>query len=159
MSRRTALSVPLLLAFPPSSGDSCIVPWYDHDPCDRCISCSYLIFLRSVLIGSGHLKLDRSLIMERSLSYEMLRWVRPTKLGCCYPSRSLPVCLNWFEGLELPIESFLAGWLVTKTCCVATRMSSSSVEYLFTRLNKSSIVVGGFLVRDSKKGVLGHILL
>ena len=38
-------------------------------------------------------------------------------------------------------------------------MSSSSIEYLSAHLNKSSIVVRGFLARDTKKGVLGQILL
>ena len=33
------------------------------------------------------------------------------------------------------------------------------IEYLFARLNKSSIVVDSFLTRDSKKGVLGHMFL
>lgn len=33
------------------------------------------------------------------------------------------------------------------------------MEYLFACLNKLSIVVGGFLAIDSKKGVLRQILL
>ncbi|RVW48951.1 hypothetical protein CK203_095635 [Vitis vinifera] len=39
------------------------------------------------------------------------------------------------------------------------RTSSSSIEYLFARLNKSSIVVGGFLASDSKNGVPGQMPL
>ena len=53
---------------------------------------------------------------------------------------------------------FLAGWLVTKTYWVVARTSSSSIEYLFAHLNRSSIDIGGFLVRDSKKSVPGQIL-
>ena len=48
---------------------------------------------------------------------------------------------------------------MTRTCCVAAWTSSSSMEYLFARLNKLSIVDGGFLVRDSNKGVPEQIFL
>ena len=87
-------------------------------------------------------------------------WGESDQLGLVVVVRpALCLCLNWFKGLEFPAESFLAGRLVTRTCCIAAWTSSSSMEYLFAHLNKSSIVVGGFLVRDSKKGVPGHILL
>ena len=54
--------------------------------------------------------------------------------------------------------SFLAHWPVTKICCVAARTLSSSIEYLFARLNRSSMVTGGFLARDSKNGVLEQMV-
>ena len=54
--------------------------------------------------------------------------------------------------------SFLAGWPITRICWVAVRTSSSSIEYLFARRNRSFIVVGGFFARDSKNGVPGHML-
>lgn len=64
----------------------------------------------------------------------------------------------WFEGLKFLVASLLAAWPTTRTCCVAARMSSFSMEYLFARWNRSSMVVGGFLARDSKKGVPRHML-
>ena len=42
------------------------------------------------------------------------------------------------------ISSFLVDWPATKICCVATRTSSSNIEYLFAHLNRSSMVTGGF---------------
>ena len=65
----------------------------------------------------------------------------------------------WLVGLEFLAESFLTFRLVTKTCWVAARTSSLSMEYLFVRLNKSFIVAGGFLVRNSKNDVPGQMLL
>ena len=97
--------------------------------------------------------------MERSLWYDMLRGVRPAWLGCCYPSHLFSACLSWFKGLELPTWLFLVGRLVTRTYCVVARTLSSSIKHLFACLNRSSIIAGGFLARDSKKGVLGHMLL
>ena len=96
--------------------------------------------------------------MGRSLSYELLRGVRLAWADCC-PSYHLPICLHWLASLELPTESFLAFRLVTKTCWVATRMLTLSIDYLFAHLNKSSIVARGFLTRDSKKGVPEQMLL
>ena len=43
--------------------------------------------------------------------------------------------------------------------CVVARTSSSSIEYLFASLNRSSIITGVFLTGDSNKGVLGQMLL
>ena len=97
--------------------------------------------------------------MGRSLSYEILRRVRSTWLGCCRSSRPFPACLSWFEGLELPTWSFQVGRLVTRTCCVVSQTPSSSMEYLFARLNRSSIVVDDFLARDLKNGVPGYMFL
>ena len=97
--------------------------------------------------------------MGRSLLYEMLRGVRPTWLGCCCLSHPLLACLSWFAGLEPPVESFLSGRLVTRTCWVIARTFSSSMEYLFARLNKLSIIAGGFLARDSKNDIPKQILL
>ena len=91
--------------------------------------------------------------------YEMLKGVRPTWLGYYWSSRPLLACLSWFEGLELPTRSFLVGRLVTRTCYVATRTSSLSMEYLFACLNRSSIVASGFLARNSKNGVPRQIFL
>ena len=79
--------------------------------------------------------------------------------GLHWLSRPLLVCLSWFEGLELLTWSFLVGWLVTRTYWVAVRMSSSSMEYLLARLNKSSIVASSFLARDSKNDIPGQMLL
>ena len=62
---------------------------------------------------------------------------------------------GWLGALKLLMASLLVVWPATRTCCVAARMSSSSMGYLLARRNKSSMVVGGFLARDSKKGVLG----
>ena len=42
------------------------------------------------------------------------------------------------------ISSFLADWPATKICCVAAWTSSSNIEYFFARLNRSSMVTGGF---------------
>ena len=66
--------------------------------------------------------------------------------------------LGWLGALKLLVASLLKAWPATKTCYVAARMSSSSMEYLLARRNKSSMDVGGFLARDSKKGVPGHML-
>ena len=66
--------------------------------------------------------------------------------------------LRWLGALKLLVASLLVAWPTTKTCCVAARTSSSSMEYLLARRNKSSMDVGGFLARDSKKGVPGHML-
>ena len=57
--------------------------------------------------------------------------------------------------LEFRVELFLASQLVTKTYWVVAWTLSSSMEYLLAHLNKSSIVVGGFLAKDSKKGIPG----
>ena len=64
---------------------------------------------------------------------------------------------GWLGVLKLLEASLLAAWPATRTCCVAAQMSSSSMEYLLARRNESSMVVGGFLASDSKKGVLGHM--
>ena len=61
-------------------------------------------------------------------------------------------------GLAFLSASPLDGRPATKTCWVAARTSSSSIEYLLAHLNKSSIVVGGFLASDSKNGVSGQML-
>lgn len=66
--------------------------------------------------------------------------------------------LGWFEVLKLLVVSLLEAWPATRTCCVAARTSSSSMEYLFACRNRSSMDIGGFLARDSKKGVPGHML-
>ena len=66
--------------------------------------------------------------------------------------------LGWLGASKLLVASLLATWPATRTCCVAARMSSSNMEYLPTRRNKSSMDVGGFLARDSKKGVPRHML-
>ena len=73
---------------------------------------------------------------------------------------SLPLlgCLRWLVVFGFLTTSFLADWPVTKICCVAVRTSSSRIEYLFSCLNRSSIVIRGFLKRDSKNGVPGQIL-
>ena len=97
--------------------------------------------------------------MGRSLLYEMLSGVRLAWLDYYWSSRLLLACLGWFEGLELSTWSFLVGQLVTRTCWVAARTLSSSMEYLFAHLNKSSIIVGDFLVRDSKNGVPRQMFL
>ena len=49
--------------------------------------------------------------------------------------------------------SFSAGWFVIMTVWVATRILSSSVEYLFACLYNSSIVTGGSRDNEWKKGV------
>ena len=74
-------------------------------------------------------------------------------------THSLSTCLSWFEGLELPSWLFQVGQLVTKTYCVAARTSPSSIKYLFSCLNKSSIVAVDFLVIDLKNGVPRQMLL
>ena len=79
--------------------------------------------------------------------------VRLAWFSCCWSSYPLLACLNWFKGFELLAWLFLVGRLVTRTYWVATRTSSSSIEYLFARLNRSSIVVGGFFARNLKNGV------
>ena len=65
---------------------------------------------------------------------------------------------GWLGALKLLVASLLVACPATRTCCVAARMSSSSMEYLLACRNKSSMDVGGFLARDSKKGVPGHML-
>ena len=97
--------------------------------------------------------------MGKSLSYEMLRGVRLAWASYCCLPYPLPVCLRWFTGLELLVESFLTFRLVTRINWVAVRTLSSSLEYLFARLNKLSIVAEGFLTRGSNKGVPEQILL
>ena len=77
---------------------------------------------------------------------------------CCRLFCFLLAYLNWFEGLEFLALSFLVGWLVTKTYWEAARTLSSSIKYLSTRLNRLSIVVGDFSMRDLKNGVLGLML-
>lgn len=86
----------------------------------------------------------------------MLRGVRLVWSNYCGPSCPFPVCLCCPAILKLLAESFLASWLVTRTYWVAAQTSSLSIEYLFAHLNKSSIVVGGFLVRDTKKVYSGR---
>ena len=61
-------------------------------------------------------------------------------------------------GLALLSVPLLDACPATRTCWVAAHASSSSIEYLFARLNKSSIVVGDFLASDSKNGVPGQML-
>ena len=65
---------------------------------------------------------------------------------------------RWLGALKLLVASLLAAWPATRTCCVAAQTSSSSMEYLLAHWNKLSMDVGGFLARDSKKGVPGHML-
>ena len=65
---------------------------------------------------------------------------------------------RWLGALKLLVVSPLMAWPATRTCCVAAQTSSSSMEYLLARRNKSFMDVGGFLARDSKKGVPGHML-
>ena len=113
------------------------------------------LLVGSVFIGSSHLKSYSSRIMGRSFSYEMLRGVRLAWFDYCCPPCPLPICLYWLVALELLAESFLAGRLVTRTYWVAAQTSSSSKEYLFAHLNKSFMVVRGFLARDSKERVPG----
>ena len=80
---------------------------------------------------------------------------------CCPSWKCLMLFyLNWqFDGFELlTLLFFLAAWLVMRICCEVARTSSSSIAYLSTLLNKSSIVASGFLVRDSKNKVSRLIL-
>ena len=65
---------------------------------------------------------------------------------------------GWLGAPKLLVASLLVAWPATRTCCVTARTSSSSMEYLLARRNKLSMDVGGFLARDSKKGVPGHML-
>ncbi|WKA08936.1 hypothetical protein VitviT2T_026618 [Vitis vinifera] len=62
------------------------------------------------------------------------------------------------ESLALLSAPPLDACPATKTCWVAARTSSSSIEYLLARRNKSSIVVRGFFASDSKNGVPGQML-
>ena len=96
--------------------------------------------------------------LGRSLSYEILRRVSLVWFCCWWPSYLLLACLNWFESLEFLVLSCFVGQLVTKTCWVAAWTSSSSMEYLFAHLNRSSIIADCFFVRDSKNGMLGQML-
>ena len=112
----------------------------------------------SALMGPGHLKSDSSGIIGRSFSYDTVRGVSGGSSGwLCLPCLQ-PSSLYWFGSLEFLSASFLAGCSVTRICWVAAYTSSSSIEYLFARWNRSSIVVGGFLASDLKNGVLGHML-
>ena len=97
--------------------------------------------------------------MGKSFSYEILKGVRLAWFDCWGPPCPFLVYLRWPTVLKFRVESFLASWLVTRICWVAVRTSSSSIEYLFSHLNKSSIVTRGFLARNTKKDVPGQILL
>ena len=107
-------------------------------------------------MGLGHLNPGRSQIIESSFSYDVVRSVRMS--GRRHSSCPLLDVLGWLGALKLLVASLLTAWRATRTCCVAARTSSSTMEYLLARRNKSSIVVGGFLARESNKGVPGHML-
>ena len=109
----------------------------------------------SVPWGLGYLKSDKPWITRRSFSYEMERGVGGSLSGRLDPSCLRSDDLGRSGGLAFLSASPLDGRPATKTCWVAARMSSSSIEYLLARLNKLSIVVGGFLTSDSKNGVPG----
>ena len=108
------------------------------------------------LTGLGHLKPSRSRIIGSSFSYDLVRGVRMSSGR----RSSCPLLddLRWLGALKLLVVSPLAAWPATRTYCVAARTSSSSMEYLLARRNKLSMDVGGFLARDSKKGVPRHML-
>ena len=108
------------------------------------------------LIGPGHLKLGNSRTIGSNFSYVNVRGVRV--IGWRRSTCPLLDGPCWLEGLKFLVVSFLAVWPVTSTCCVVARTSSSSMEYLFACRNRSSMVVGSFLARDSKKGVPGYML-
>ena len=108
-------------------------------------------------MGLGHLKLDSSQIIGRSFSYDTVRGVSGgSSEWLCSPCLQ-PDDLCWFRGLKLLSASVLVDCPVTRICWVAARTSYSSIEYLFARQNRSSMVVGGFLASDLKNGVPGHI--
>ena len=112
----------------------------------------------SVPMGLGHLKSDKPWIIGRSFSYDMERGVRGGISGRLGPSCLRSDGFGRSGGLVFLSVLLLDGRPATKTCWVAARTSSSSIEYLLARLNKSSIVVGGFLASDSKNGVPGQML-
>ena len=109
-----------------------------------------------LMIGTLSISIPASQIYLDRLSYEILRGVNLTWFYYWWLSRLLLACLDWFEGLEFPALC-LVERLVTKTCWVAARTSSLSMEYLFTRLNRLSIVAGGFFVTESKNDVPGQM--
>ncbi|RVW84097.1 hypothetical protein CK203_040606 [Vitis vinifera] len=108
--------------------------------------------------GLGHLKSDMSWIIGRSFSYDMERGVRGGISGRIGPSCLQSDGLGRSESLALLSAPLLDACPATKTCWVAARTSSSSIEYLLSRRNKSSIIVGGFLASDSKNGVPEQML-
>lgn len=123
--------------------------WYAH------------FLLRSLIAGSdfivsGHLNSGSLRIRESNFSYVMVRGVSGI-CGRCSPC-SLLDAPHWLEGLSFLATSHLAAWPVTKICWVAAQTSYSSIEYLFACQNVSSMVVVGFLAKDSKNGVPGHML-
>ena len=90
----------------------------------------------------------------------MERGVRGGISGRLGPSCLRSDGLGRFGSLALLSAPLLDAYPATKTCWVAARTSSSSIEYLLARRNKSSIVVGGFLASDFKKwGVWTDTLL
>ena len=112
----------------------------------------------SVPWGLSHLKSDKPWIIGRSFSYDMERVVRGGLFERLGPSYLRSDGLGRSGGLAFLSASPLDGRPATKTCWVAARTSSSSIEYLLICLNKSSIVVGDFLASHSKNGVLGQML-
>ncbi|RVW70980.1 hypothetical protein CK203_050596 [Vitis vinifera] len=88
----------------------------------------------------------------------MERGVRGSSSGRVDPSCLLLDGLDRSGSLAFLSAPLLDACPATKTCWVAACTSSSSIEYLLARRNKSSIVVGGFLVSDSKNGVPGQML-
>lgn len=152
----TALGV-LPLGDPPlDNGDFCMFLWCAHD-----LYGMHIFLLQSLsegfdFIDLGHLNSGSSRIIGSNFSYVKERGV--CVIGGRHSSCPLLDDLGWFNVLKLLVASLLAIWPAIRTCYVVARTSSSSVEYLFARRNKSSMDVGGFLVRDLKKGVPGHML-
>ncbi|KAL6320521.1 hypothetical protein AAG906_007600 [Vitis piasezkii] len=88
----------------------------------------------------------------------MERGVRGVNFGRLCSSCLQPDGLGRSGSLAFLSAPLLDACPTTKICWVAARTSSSSIEYLLARRNKSSIVVGGFLASDSKNGVPRQML-
>ncbi|RVW69655.1 hypothetical protein CK203_059481 [Vitis vinifera] len=102
--------------------------------------------------------------LSSRLSFDRTYYFKcPTLTG--FSTRSVLISYGHLKSDNLRImgKSFsyeiLKGVRLAWICWVAVRTSSSSIEYLFSHLNKSSIVTRGFLARNTKKDVPGQILL
>ncbi|RVW22445.1 hypothetical protein CK203_099234 [Vitis vinifera] len=157
--RRYCFKCPALMSLSTKFGGICMFLLCGHVPCGRHISCYDLFWMGSVSRGLGHLKSDKPWIIGRSFSYDMERGVRGGLSGRLDPSCLRSDDLGRSGSLTLLSVPLLDVCPATRTCWVAARTSSSNIEYLFARLNKSSIVVGGFLASDSKNGSADVLLV
>ncbi|RVX19340.1 hypothetical protein CK203_008714 [Vitis vinifera] len=113
----------------------CVTVFFEEDTYLAMISFGWV---RS--LGSGPSEVRQALDHRRSFSYDMERGVRAAYPGDSALPASDRTAPGQSGGLTFLSVPPLDACLATKTCWVAARTSSSSIEYFLARLNKSSIV-------------------